>query len=270
MTSAYSYDQEHNMETTKLMQTQSETNTLDTKADTKSLKGENDANQGESCDLTNKENVDLSASSQSVKCCNGFLAKTKFKKQKVAKGPELNGNGKCYFASFKEKFGNGKHHVEKKCDDPESLKKSVIFEDRDPFKINSHIKLEFAHVFAEPNTGTYSFNPVWSFTNRMYFSIKLFFYRLFSILIGIPFAFVFSIIFALLSVLQIWCLNPVLRLFKAFFGIIRDIWCMIIDTVFGPIVQLFYTHRQYQSSTSSNCTSTVSSKSIYNEDGNIV
>jgi hypothetical protein len=102
----------------------------------------------------------------------------------------------------------------------------------------------------------------------LYFNLKLFIYRLLSIVIGIPSAFFCAILFALFSVIQIWLLTPCIRLFKALFAILRDIWLTIIDTVFGPIFQTIAI--AFKNDYSSRCPSSVSSKSIYNEDVNVV
>ena len=89
-----------------------------------------------------------------------------------------------------------------------------------------------------------------------------------AILIGIPSAFVCAIFFALFSVVHIWMLTPILRLFKALFGIFRDIWLTIIDAVLGPIFQTIAD--SFKGDWRSRCPSSASSKSIYNEEVNVV
>jgi len=201
--------------------------------------------------------TEMSTSTASLKCCTGLWNhKRKFKIVKETQTPSQNGNGVSvaqngngivtngvgsnFYNTLKEKLANGKscNGKVKEAKQPRPVRATGYVE-RDSLHINSHISYEFNNVFAEPNNGTWSFNPIWQFTNSMYFYLKLWLYRFFAIIIGIPSAFIWAIFFALFSVVQIWLLSPLLRLFKAFFGIIRDIWCTIVDTVFGPIFQLF-------------------------------
>jgi hypothetical protein len=89
-----------------------------------------------------------------------------------------------------------------------------------------------------------------------------------AILIGWPAAFITAIFCAVFSALHIWVINPIMRIFEAICGILRKIWFTVIDTLLGPIFQIiaiaFRGH--YQSS----CPSAASSKSIYNEEVNVV
>ena len=147
--------------------------------------GECLANNGdcETNKMLNKgEAIELSASHTNIRCCNGMFAKRGVKKttKKIVKEPQANGtsNGKCYFSTFKEKLTNGKHTqlIDEGCD-MKKPKKVPVFDDRDPFKINSNVRYEFLNVFAEPNSGTYSFDPTWSFTSRVSFYFVIFFKR---------------------------------------------------------------------------------------------
>lgn len=230
--------------------------------------------------LSKGEAIELSSSQPNVRCCNGIFIHrglNKKNKQKLVKESQVNGssnangNGKCYFDSFKEKLSNGKHTqlIDDNCD-IKKAQKTIVFDDRDPFKINSNVKFEYLNLFAEPNSGTYSFNPTWSFTSRLYFNLKLYLYRLLAIVIGIPSAFIWAILFALFSVIQIWLLAPIIRLFKAIFGIFKDIWSTIIDAVFGPIFQTIAHAFRSGYNSNNGCPSSVSSKSIYNEEVNVV
>jgi hypothetical protein len=126
--------------------------------------------------LSKSEAIELSSSQKNIKCCNGLFAHRGAKKnnnKKIVKETQTNGtsNGKCYFSSFKEKLSNGKHTqlIDEGCD-VKKQKKTIVCDDRDPFKINSNVKFEYLNLFAEPNSGTYSFNPTWSFTSRVSFN----------------------------------------------------------------------------------------------------
>jgi hypothetical protein len=84
----------------------------------------------------------------------------------------------------------------------------------------------------------------------MFFHMKLFIYRLLAFVIGIPAAFIWAILFAIFSAVQIWLWNPLFKLFQALLGLIRNVWCTIVDTVLGPFFQLFqYVRLQQQATT---------------------
>lgn len=127
---------------------------------------ENVVNSNGDCEtnkmLNKPENIEMSTSTADIRCCNGFFlrnaAKKGFNKKQIVKETQTNGNtgnGKCYFGALKEKLSNGKHTQlvnEEKCDTLD-LKKAEkaqkqkkqrvppVFDDRDPFKINSNVKV---------------------------------------------------------------------------------------------------------------------------------
>lgn len=171
------------METTQLMQQTNENLMNEENKSSSALPGSNGGfveltngdcmpNNGD-CE-TNKmlksEIIEMSGSHANIKCCSGMFSHKGAKKtKKIVKEAQVNGtsNGKCYFSTFKEKLTNGKHTQLIDEDLKKQPKRIPVFEDRDPFKINSNIKFEYLNLFAEPNSGTYSFDPTWSFTRRV-------------------------------------------------------------------------------------------------------
>ena len=174
------------METTQLMQQNSE-NLMSNEA--VQLSGSNGVehtngdclpNNGD-CE-TNKmlksEIIEMSGSQANIRCCSGIFAQRGGKKvKKIVKEspPKSNGtsNGRCYFSTFKQKLTiNGKHTqlIDEDLKKPTTI---PVFEDRDPFKINSNLKFEYNNLFAEPNSGTYSFNPTWSFSRKVIFNLLI-------------------------------------------------------------------------------------------------
>jgi hypothetical protein len=178
------------METTQLMMQQNSENLLSSESNVQSIEsnggvehtnGDCLPNNGD-CE-TNKmlksEIIEMSGSQANIRCCNGIFAqrcggkKTK-KIVKESPAPKSNGtsNGRCYFSTFKQKLTINGKHTQLIDEDLKKPTKIPVFEDRDPFKINSNLKFEFTNLFAEPNSGTYSFNPTWSFTRKVSFKLN--------------------------------------------------------------------------------------------------
>ncbi|KAM3832977.1 caveolin-2 isoform 2-T2 [Vipera latastei] len=75
--------------------------------------------------------------------------------------------------------------------------------DRDPHGLNSHLKLGFEDVIAEP-TSTHSFDKVWVCSHALFEYSKYLIYKLLTLVLAIPLALVAGILFAVLSCLHIW------------------------------------------------------------------
>ncbi|KAF7246466.1 Caveolin-2 [Varanus komodoensis] len=75
--------------------------------------------------------------------------------------------------------------------------------DRDPNGINSHLKLGFEDVIAEPPS-THSFDRVWICSNALFELSKYLMYKLLTLFLAVPLALVAGILFAVLSCLHIW------------------------------------------------------------------
>ncbi|CAJ0968468.1 unnamed protein product [Ranitomeya imitator] len=75
--------------------------------------------------------------------------------------------------------------------------------DRDPHDLNGHLKLSFEDVIAEPDS-THSFDKVWICSTALFEISKYLIYKLLTVLLAIPLAFVLGLLFAILSCLHIW------------------------------------------------------------------
>lgn len=77
--------------------------------------------------------------------------------------------------------------------------------------VKTAIDLDFADIFGEPDS-LHSFNGVWRVTHSIFTAVRNFFYKLFAILIFIPAALVFGVLFALVSALGVYVVVPAGRL----------------------------------------------------------
>ncbi|XP_053113171.1 caveolin-2 isoform X3 [Hemicordylus capensis] len=85
-------------------------------------------------------------------------------------------------------------------DTEKSLEKAP---DRDPHGLNTHLKLGFDDVIAEP-ASTHSFDRVWICSHALFEISKYLIYKLLTLILAIPLALVAGILFAVLSCLHIW------------------------------------------------------------------
>ncbi|XP_054582090.1 caveolin-2 isoform X2 [Eptesicus fuscus] len=75
--------------------------------------------------------------------------------------------------------------------------------DRDPNQLNSHLKVDFQDVIAEPES-THSFDKVWICSHALFEVSKYVIYKFLTVFLAIPLAFAAGILFATLSCLHIW------------------------------------------------------------------
>ncbi|XP_071835500.1 caveolin-3-like isoform X2 [Apostichopus japonicus] len=104
-------------------------------------------------------------------------------------------------------------------------------QDRDPTNMNSHVRVGFEEVFAEPE-GMHSWDPVWRYSYLTFFNSKFWCYRLITLLCAVPAAILWGIYFALLTFTHIWCVVPCVK------AILIKLQCA--GQLFGLLVRTFW------------------------------
>ncbi|XP_053552188.1 caveolin-2-like [Bombina bombina] len=104
---------------------------------------------------------------------------------------------------------------------------------RDPRGINKHLKVDFSDVLAEPDS-FHSFDKVWTWSDILFESSKLWCYRIISLLCAVPVSLVSGILFALLGCLHIWCAMPCIQLCNICMPPIRTLWASVLDIFIAP------------------------------------
>ncbi|KAK0398310.1 hypothetical protein QR680_002529 [Steinernema hermaphroditum] len=105
---------------------------------------------------------------------------------------------------------------------------------RDEHSINDHVAINFEDVFGEPDA-VHSFDCVWRLTNKVFVASRLFFYRLFSLIVAIPAAILFAFLFAVVHVFSVFCCTPAGRLLSVPALWIAKTWAFLVHAVFDPI-----------------------------------
>ncbi|XP_055048967.1 caveolin-2 [Misgurnus anguillicaudatus] len=106
--------------------------------------------------------------------------------------------------------------------------------DRDPKNINSHVKVGFEDIIAEP-ISTHSFDKVWIGSHAVFELVKYVVYLVLTTILAIPMAFVAGIVFGILSCIHIWVVIPVVHGCMMTLPPIQVIWTSLVDTFIRPL-----------------------------------
>ncbi|XP_020834969.1 caveolin-2 [Phascolarctos cinereus] len=116
--------------------------------------------------------------------------------------------------------------------EPEKCVKSI--QDRDPRGLNTHLKLGFEDVIAEPESA-HSFDKVWICSHALFEVSKYLIYKVLTVLLAIPLAFVAGIFFATLSCLHIWFVVPFIKTCLMVLPSVQTVWKSITDVLIAPV-----------------------------------
>ncbi|GIX76941.1 caveolin-1 [Caerostris extrusa] len=116
----------------------------------------------------------------------------------------------------------------------EKLTAGLNLLDRDDKNVNDFININFEDVLAEPDSN-HSFVCVWQNSFILFDLVKLWFYRILSSVLFVPFTIVWGLIFALFGALIVWVVSPCLRVFDMVLFIVHRIWSGLIQTFLDPL-----------------------------------
>uniref|UniRef100_A0A1A8LIZ2 Caveolin n=2 Tax=Nothobranchius TaxID=28779 RepID=A0A1A8LIZ2_9TELE len=107
-------------------------------------------------------------------------------------------------------------------------------QDRDPHDINTHLKVGFEDVIAEPGS-THSFDKVWIGSHAAFELVKFFCYRLMSTLLAVPLAFILGLVFGVLSCVHVWLVMPMVQSFMMLLPSLQVVWRSLTDLFVTPL-----------------------------------
>ncbi|XP_073456391.1 caveolin-2-like isoform X3 [Aquarana catesbeiana] len=113
-----------------------------------------------------------------------------------------------------------------------SVKDSVSWHQN--YKDSAWIFLDFSDVLAEPNS-FHSFDKVWTWSDILFESSKLWCYRIISLLCAVPVSLISGILFATLGCIHIWCAMPCIQLCNICMPPIRTLWASLLDIFIAPL-----------------------------------
>ncbi|XP_065279806.1 caveolin-2 [Emys orbicularis] len=106
--------------------------------------------------------------------------------------------------------------------------------DRDPHGLNTHLKLGFEDVLAEP-ASFHSFDKVWICSHALFELSKYALYKLLTLFLAIPLALVAGIVFAVLSCLHIWIVMPFIKTCLMVLPSVQTVWKSVTDVLIAPL-----------------------------------
>ncbi|XP_067907337.1 caveolin-2 [Heterodontus francisci] len=107
---------------------------------------------------------------------------------------------------------------------------------RDPRGMNTHIRVSFEDVIAEP-AATQTFDGIWICSHASFEISKFVLYKVLTLILAIPLAFIFGIFFAVISYVHIWFLMPIVKTFMMTLPSVKTIWKSIMDMFISPLYQ---------------------------------
>jgi len=105
---------------------------------------------------------------------------------------------------------------------------------RDDHQLQSGIDLGFEDIYGEPDN-VHSLDAIWRTNYAVFQSVRSFFYKVFSLIIAIPLAVIFGILFALVSTLSVYFCIPAGRLISIPVWWIASAWRFIVGAIFDPV-----------------------------------
>ncbi|XP_064363539.1 caveolin-2 [Dromaius novaehollandiae] len=108
--------------------------------------------------------------------------------------------------------------------------------ERDPNGLNTHLKLGFEDVIAEPEL-THSFDKVWICSHALFELSKYLIYKLVTLVLAIPLALLAGIIFAVLSCVHIWIVVPFVKTCLMVLPSVQTVWKSLTNVFIVPFFQ---------------------------------
>ena len=77
-------------------------------------------------------------------------------------------------------------------------------------------------MLAEP-ASAHGFDPLWRLSFILFSQTKLWLYRILSALLVLPLSVLWAVIFALATILYVWVLRPVIKIFEVLFAVFKRV-----------------------------------------------
>lgn len=137
----------------------------------------------------------------------------------------------------KKKCWWGKHKTEEEQKD-DHISIGIDLVNRDEKAINEHVRFGFEDIFAEADT-QHSWDCVWRLLYKVFSWTRLFVYRLFSLIICLPAAIVFGILFAILSAINVFACVPIAKLLSIPGNWLAKTWNWLVHAAVDPVATAF-------------------------------
>ncbi|EYC17920.1 hypothetical protein Y032_0029g1958 [Ancylostoma ceylanicum] len=124
-------------------------------------------------------------------------------------------------------------------------------EDRDQNHLNHDLKTQFLDIFGEPDPQYHSVACVWTNSYRVFEITRIYCYKILTLILGLPVAFLAGFVFALFSFVRIWIVQPTFALVRIALAQLLTIWptflIYIVRPFFYSVGAVFSTFRLHRS-----------------------
>ncbi|XP_064605354.1 caveolin-3-like [Liolophura sinensis] len=110
----------------------------------------------------------------------------------------------------------------------------ITIGDRDPNRMNDHVKIAFTDIIGEPDPGVHSFDKIWLISFKVFSNTKLWCYRITTLILGLPLSVIWGVYFACLAFCNIWICEPCIKSFFIELNCFRRIWEIILTAFYRP------------------------------------
>ncbi|KAI2803562.1 Caveolin-1 [Blomia tropicalis] len=105
---------------------------------------------------------------------------------------------------------------------------------RDQHSINEHVNVDFEDVIGEPD-GNHGIDGAYGVSLQSFELVKFWVYRILMVIISIPMAVVWGVVFAFLSLFSVWLLTPAFRVLDIFLYFVHRLWNALVRTFLDPL-----------------------------------
>ncbi|CAI2354768.1 unnamed protein product [Caenorhabditis sp. 36 PRJEB53466] len=106
--------------------------------------------------------------------------------------------------------------------------------DRDPQNSVKYLNTSFVEVFAEPGEQYHSIACVWTLSFRIFEIVRIYSYKILTLIFGLLIAVLGGFLFALFAFLNIWIVRPLLILARMTLSQVLMVWPMFLIYVVRP------------------------------------
>lgn len=106
--------------------------------------------------------------------------------------------------------------------------------DRDERSVNEHVNVNFEDIIGEPDAAQ-GFDGAYRLAFGLFSFVRFWVYRLLAVLLAVPLALLWAVVFALLTLVSVWLLTPAFRVLDIAFYFVHRFWNATVRTFLDPL-----------------------------------
>lgn len=106
--------------------------------------------------------------------------------------------------------------------------------DRDERSVNEHVNVNFEDIIGEPDAAQ-GFDGAYRLAFGLFSFVRFWVYRLLAVILAVPLALIWAVVFALLTLVSVWLLTPAFRVLDIAFYFVHRFWNATVRTLLDPL-----------------------------------